>query len=193
MFMNTTLPTLYRSSHSRSVVDYSQRLNQFARFKVCRDQVLMQEKLVNVPYAWIIRTRPDIFYEQPIPSLSSLRSDAVSGRLRCLAGKSTLPHEVFTDSAVHRPSHGEVPRVPKCREVACAGRTYMDDQFAFVPRVLLDSYFIVDCRPERRINFTRYNESMKQMQQRGTVLDTLDCSTTVGSVLMPTCTPVHLA
>jgi len=114
-FMNTSLPLNARPW-------FSQRLNQFARFRVCREQMLLREQQVNVAYEWIVRTRPDIRYERPLPPLSSLRVDAVSGRLRCIGGQmTTLPRAALTESIRPLQGHDTLPACRRAGDHSCQG------------------------------------------------------------------------
>lgn len=134
LFLNTSLPQCKHCSRG------ARALNQFQRFRLCHKQVLAQEATRSLRYEWIVRTRPDILWEAPLPLLSELNTGGVSGRLASVAAPSSLPNAAITrafqppPAGIGMPFAGVTPQVGPCRKWGWARETMLDDQFAVVPR-----------------------------------------------------------
>ena len=197
-FHNTTVPQL---SVPEIKGKYIWRMNQFSRFHTCRQRVLEEEARTGKNYTWIIRTRPDLHWRKELPPLHSFRSDAVSGRLRLVNFENKFPHwalaDALRDNREREQGHGE--RNDTCIEIDrnLDRHLCLDDQFAIVPRALLDGYFGVrypvrqqEVPPATRVFCPVDRNKMREnsMDRNATgkfKYDASNCDTPLGSILQP--------
>ena len=184
LFLNNTLPFPAAGKGF-------QRLNQFQRFRLCRAQVLAQEATRTMRYEWIVRTRPDLFFDEPLPLLSELSTAGISGRLASVVAPTGLPNAAIT--LVFQGSFGGLGVTPvngACRKWGWSRETMLDDQFAIVPRDFLDAYFDVDCHFARTLDTKREAASLAARATRGPRLNATDCRAGLGVLLRTQCNRV---
>jgi hypothetical protein len=110
---------------------------QYSMHATCGERMRGRERATGEAYAWAIKSRFDLFFYGPLPTLASLSAAAVHSRMR----RWPYGNETFDVDALS----GEIQSPHGAKESpGCSpdgGEIRVDDQVAFVPAAFIGAYF----------------------------------------------------
>lgn len=152
---------------------FSGRHNQWPRMAACLTDVQSFVGDGWSRYDWVVRSRPDNVFFAPVPPLKPLRIDTVYTRARRFGGYANVDDEYLSwwdyrgagrpgavcgadetgMACVMRDGGGPAPASAKC--------VLVDDQFAYIPRVFVDTFFRQDEEPPAASRGSNENAAKK--------------------------------